>query len=90
MNRKMFKSISGVVIDICADHGIWLDPGELEQIRSFIADGGLEKYQEHMDKKIEYNHTEIKKLARETDNIRFIQKMMHLYSPRFWFLKLLF
>ena len=26
---------SGVVINVCADHGVWLDKGELERIEAY-------------------------------------------------------
>ena len=88
MNRKMFKKISGVVIDVCRDHGVWLDEGELAQIRSFIANGGLAKYQEHLHEEILKNHRHIQKLAGEVNNVKFIQKMMNLYKPKYWLLKM--
>ncbi len=89
MLRKNFKKISGVIIDICADHGVWLDNGELEQIRCFIANGGLEKYQEYLDQRISFNHEEIRKFASDLSNVRFIQQMLHLYKLKYWILKLL-
>lgn len=88
MNRKMYKKISGVIIDICRDHGVWLDSGELEKVRIFIANGGLEEYQEHMDRMIEKNRRSIEKLAGRTNRVEFIQQMMHLYHPKYWFWKL--
>jgi len=45
MNRVNFKGISNVIIDVCYDHGVWLDSGELEEIRAFIANGGIDKAQ---------------------------------------------
>jgi Zn-finger nucleic acid-binding protein len=42
MNRKNFAVISGVIVDLCKDHGIWFDFGELETIMNFIARGGLQ------------------------------------------------
>jgi len=88
MNRMMFRKISGVIIDICSDHGVWLDDGELQRIRCFIADGGLEKYMEYLDNRISKNHRDIRKLAGDTDNLRFMQRMLHLYKPKYWLLKL--
>lgn len=70
MSRKNFKTISGVLIDICSHHGIWLDAGELEQIRCFIAAGGLEKYQ---DKHIAANAEKIKTLADSLSGVEFTQ-----------------
>lgn len=89
MLKKNFKKISGVIIDICADHGVWLDNGELEHIRCFIANGGLEKYQEYLGHRVSFNHEEIRKLASGLGNVKFMQQMLHLYSPKYWILKLL-
>jgi hypothetical protein len=41
MNRKNFAQSSGVVLDVCAKHGVWLDRGELERVLGFVAGGGL-------------------------------------------------
>ena len=46
MNRKNFATISGVIIDTCKSHGVWLDYRELNQIVRFIESGGLEKSRE--------------------------------------------
>jgi len=40
MNRKGYGSLSGVVIDYCRDHGIWLEGGEYRQIINWINAGG--------------------------------------------------
>lgn len=42
MVRRNFMGRSGVIIDICKDHGVWLDHAELEKITKFAAAGGLE------------------------------------------------
>ncbi len=41
MNRKNYDRRSGIIIDLCGDHGVWLDSDELEEIAAYIADGGL-------------------------------------------------
>jgi Zn-finger nucleic acid-binding protein len=41
MNRSNFARSSGVIIDLCKDHGIWFDAGELPKIVEFIEHGGL-------------------------------------------------
>ncbi len=41
MNRKNFGSISGILIDVCKDHGVWLDHGELRSALTFAETGGL-------------------------------------------------
>lgn len=43
MTRKNFASSSGVIIDVCRAHGVWLDAHELERILTFIRDGGMDR-----------------------------------------------
>lgn len=43
MNRLNYARISGVVLDVCKDHGLWFDQDELRQVLAFIEAGGLEK-----------------------------------------------
>lgn len=43
MNRTVFGRSSGVVVDVCKDHGIWFDTGELAAVLDFIEAGGLER-----------------------------------------------
>jgi len=38
-----YKKISGVLLDICEEHGIWLDGGELRQIIEWHEVGGEKK-----------------------------------------------
>ncbi len=41
MHRRNYRKRSGIIIDRCNDHGVWLDADELEQIAGFILSGGL-------------------------------------------------
>lgn len=43
MNRRNFAQYAGVIIDVCQDHGVWLDNQELNRIIQFIEGGGLEQ-----------------------------------------------
>ncbi len=79
MTRKNFRRMSGVLIDICFDHGVWLDAGELEQIRCFIANGGLNKSQ---DKAILNNSIEIQKVARETKELKTFFKILNKWDAK--------
>jgi len=45
MNRVNFARVSGVILDVCRSHGAFLDSGELERIRAFLAQGGGRRYQ---------------------------------------------
>ncbi|TAJ18139.1 MAG: hypothetical protein EPO68_08355 [Planctomycetota bacterium] len=41
MNRRNFGGSSGIVVDVCKTHGVWLDHGELERAIAFARGGGL-------------------------------------------------
>jgi Zn-finger nucleic acid-binding protein len=43
MNRINYAHISGVVLDVCKDHGLWFDKDKLREVLEFIEAGGLEK-----------------------------------------------
>ena len=82
MVKKNYRHISGVIIDECGRHGVWLDNGELEKIRHFILDGGLEKEQ---FREIEKNRAELKDLAEKVDDTAFTQKLIHHWNWKRWF-----
>jgi Zn-finger nucleic acid-binding protein len=42
MNRIQFGRFSGIVVDVCREHGTFFDADEMERAREFIAAGGLE------------------------------------------------
>lgn len=46
MQRMNFAGSSGVIIDICRDHGSWFDNKELQRIIDFIRSGGIERMRE--------------------------------------------
>lgn len=43
MTRRNFAATSGIIIDVCSEHGIWFDKGEMEKIMDFVAKGGIQK-----------------------------------------------
>jgi hypothetical protein len=43
MNRKLFADRSGIVVDVCREHGTFFDVGELPAIIKFVLSGGLTK-----------------------------------------------
>lgn len=47
MNRVNFARTSGVIMDVCRTHGVWLDRGELERVVGFVDGGGLAAAREH-------------------------------------------
>jgi Zn-finger nucleic acid-binding protein len=46
MTRKNFGGSSGILIDVCKNHGAWLDHTELERILEFVRGGGLVRARE--------------------------------------------
>jgi Zn-finger nucleic acid-binding protein len=51
MNRRAYGERSGVVIDRCKAHGVWLDAGELRQLRNWAKAGGLKYAKARLDEK---------------------------------------
>ena len=45
MGKKNYKRFSGVIVDVCRFHGLFLDARELEKIQIFLATGGAQKEQ---------------------------------------------
>ena len=41
MNRLNFARCSGVIVDVCKQHGTWFDRDELSRIVEFVHGGGL-------------------------------------------------
>ena len=46
MNRVNYAKRSGVVLDVCKDHGLWFDRDELRRVLLFIQEGGLDRSRE--------------------------------------------
>jgi hypothetical protein len=43
MQRKNYGRNSGVIIDVCLEHGIWFDRRELPLVLRFVEQGGLDR-----------------------------------------------
>jgi Zn-finger nucleic acid-binding protein len=52
MNRRNYGSVSGVVIDECNRHGMYLDAREFDAIETFIRMGGLELQRRRFEERI--------------------------------------
>lgn len=65
MNRINFGTQSGVIVDTCKGHGMWLDGGELRQLMEWMKAGGK---LHHQQKELEYN--KIQKQEEETKQRR--------------------
>lgn len=72
MNRSNFAHSSGVIVDLCKQHGVWFDAGELPKIIHFINSGGLSRAREK--EKIS--------LEEEREKIREERRQLELYELR--------
>ena len=50
MNRINFGTKSGVIVDRCTDHGVWLDGGELRHLFEWMKAGGKLLQQERQER----------------------------------------
>lgn len=67
MNRVNFGTNSGVIIDRCKDHGVWLDGGELRHLFEWMKAGGKLLQQEREG---ERRRAETRELEREKRRIQ--------------------
>jgi Zn-finger nucleic acid-binding protein len=74
MNRLNFGAQSGVIVDKCRDHGMWLDGGELRQILEWTKAGGKII---HEKKQVEIERLQ---LQEEREKLR-SQEIAHLANP---------
>ncbi|HYJ91454.1 MAG TPA: zf-TFIIB domain-containing protein [Pyrinomonadaceae bacterium] len=72
MNRSNFARSSGVIVDLCKEHGVWFDAGELPKIIEFIESGGLARAREK--EKID--------LDAEREKIREERRQLEMYELR--------
>jgi len=73
MNRRLFATGAGVIIDVCRAHGAFFDAGELPKIIEFVQQGGLERAEK---KQIE----RMKEDARREEAQRQYRAAMHARS----------
>ncbi len=77
MVRENFRSISGVIIDKCGDHGVWFDADELERVRCFIANGGVDKSQ---DKSILSTAEALDTLRSRVNDLELMEKILNKWK----------
>jgi Zn-finger nucleic acid-binding protein len=68
MNRVNFGVKSGVIIDRCREHGVWLDGGELKHLFEWMKAGGklLQQERENEQRRLETRELEQKKRQIQT------------------------
>lgn len=43
MNPVNFGKMSGIIVDVCKNHGVWFERDELRGVLQFVANGGLDR-----------------------------------------------
>src|SRR5260221_8443341 len=66
MNRSNFAHSSGVIIDICKQHGVWFDAEELPKIIEFIQKGGMNIAREREIKELQDERSRLRDERRKT------------------------
>ena len=77
MNRVNFGVKSGVIVDRCREHGVWLDGGELRHLFEWMKAGGKLLQQERSE---EQKRIEARDLEREKQKLQSQPSMVGTYS----------
>lgn len=67
MNRFNFAGCSGVILDACKPHGVWLDADELRLIVAFIRGGGLDMARAKEQRGLELERRRLQQAARDPE-----------------------
>jgi len=81
MNRVNFGSRSGVIVDRCSEHGVWLDGGELRHLFEWMKAGGEILDQEAREAQIRKKERE--QMAMETKEASTQMGSLHIYDNEF-------
>jgi Zn-finger nucleic acid-binding protein len=65
MNRVNFGARSGVIVDKCKKHGVWLDSGELRHLLEWVKSGGAILERQRAEEKRIEEEKQTKEKARE-------------------------
>ena len=85
MNRSLHGKRSGVVVDRCRDHGLWLDAGELRQLLEWARAGGAlldqQRREEEEQQRREREQAERQKLAELQGERLALEANQRLHQP---------
>ena len=69
MNRQAFGRISGVVIDVCKNHDVWFDAGELGEAIRFVEQSGLERQREREQAELAERERRVRTIEMSADRL---------------------
>ncbi|MBF0303141.1 MAG: zf-TFIIB domain-containing protein [Desulfamplus sp.] len=80
MNRVNFGTKSGVIVDVCKDHGIWLNAGELRHLLEWKKAGGKLLHEQRESEKRDMEKKEQEKRERERAGYLDTTDLSYYYS----------
>ena len=66
MNRSNYGGGSGVIVDVCGPHGVFLDRGELTKIVDFLEKGGWNRVKKREKQRMEEEASALESRKRGT------------------------
>ena len=81
MNRNLFGHRSGVIVDRCRDHGVWLDAGELRQLLEWTRAGGALLDQRQRQEEQDQDERAARRAAAATELQGDVPEEMGLLGP---------
>jgi Zn-finger nucleic acid-binding protein len=69
MHRVNFAQCSGVVVDVCREHGTWFDRDELMHIVQFIRAGGLELSRDRRRAELAEEERRVRRMRQASANV---------------------
>ena len=92
MNRSNYGGGSGVIVDVCGPHGVFLDRGELTKIVDFLEKGGWDRVKKREKQRMEeeISALESRKRAAAGESVPPVSLSLPRESPLFEILAALF
>jgi Zn-finger nucleic acid-binding protein len=86
MSRQNFARRSGIMINICRAHGVWLDGDELRQVIEFIRAGGMDRARDLEKQQLESARRRLadERRAASADSMRYSEPPGNLAADLVW------
>jgi Zn-finger nucleic acid-binding protein len=70
IRRNLGRGASGIIVDVCGEHGLWFDDDELARVIAWMRTGGLEAAREDVARLKSSPDVQRKRRARSADGRR--------------------
>jgi Zn-finger nucleic acid-binding protein len=82
MNRVNFARYSGVIMDVCKEHGTFFDRDELRRIVSFISEGGMDRSRERERERLVEEQQRLRRMQLDLETVRRKAQPYHVNELR--------